>query len=191
VFSKTLSLLQTFLYTTHGIKKAFYFLSTYTNVYLEYKLAFRTTFSQTPGSVSFQLFGPATSITPSLILVRHENFTSRFYVAVSPSAQFGTRLLCLWSPHLWCNLKRISAIHFMRRILRLLSYFNLLPTYFIGCVFPPRKQLAIILSTANLLACFIVVQLNRIIGVPLHAGCIPSSPHLRHIINADSSDGTV
>lgn len=140
------------------MKKAFHFLSTYTNIYLEYKLAFRTTFSQTPGSVSFQLFGPATSITPSLILVRHENFTSRFYVAVSPSAQFGTRLLCLRSPHLWCNLKRISAIHFIRRIPRLLSYFNLLPTYFIGCVFPPRKQLAIILSTANLLACFIVVQ---------------------------------
>jgi len=118
-------------------------------------------------------------------------------VAVSPSAQFGASLLCLWSPHLWCNLKRISAIHFIRRILRLLSYFRLLPAYFIGCVLPPRKQLAIILSKANLLSCFIVVQFNRIIGVPLLAGWevravhIPSSPHLRYIINANSSGGTV
>jgi hypothetical protein len=79
-----------------------------------------------------------------------------------PSAQFGASLLCLWLPHLWCNLKRISAIHFIRRIFRLLSYFNLLPTCFIGCVFPPRKQLANILSTGNPFACFIVVQFNRI-----------------------------
>jgi hypothetical protein len=78
---------------THCTKKAFYFLSICTSIYLAYKLSFRTTFSQTPGSVSFQLLGPATSITPSLILVRHENFTSRFYVAVSPSAQFGASLL--------------------------------------------------------------------------------------------------
>ena len=78
---------------THGVKNSFYYHSISTNIYLEYKLAFRTTFSQTPVSVSFQLLCPATSITPSLILVRHENFTSRFYVAVSPSAQFGRSLL--------------------------------------------------------------------------------------------------
>ena len=155
---------------TRGIKKSF-LLSFHLHKHLPWIYTRLSYYILT--NTSFSLF-PApwsrTSITPSLILVRHENFTSRFYVAVTPSALFGASLLCLWSPHLWRNLKRISTIHFIRRILRLLSYFNLLPAYFTECVFPPRKQLAIILSTTNLLACFIVVQFNRIIGVPLLAG---------------------